>query len=185
MVRAFQDRAVPEEVIQRILSNATRAPSAGFSQGWAFLVLVEDDARRRFWKAAWPGHEHASSTRTSVMQAPLVIVPLAHKQTYLDRYAEPDKGAAPNDESIWTVPYWEVDAAFASMLMLLTAVDASLGALFFGLHDPPAVMNEFGVEPGFTPIGAIAIGYPAPDEPSPSLKRGRRPLDDVVHRDGW
>ena len=185
MVRAFQDRPVPEDVIQRILSNATHAPSAGFSQGWAFLVLVDGEARARFWSVAWPEHERGRSLRTAVLGAPVVIVPLAHKQAYLDRYAESDKGAAPDDDSRWTVPYWLVDTAFASMLMLLTAVDASLGALFFGLRDPPAVMGAFGVDPAFTPIGAIAIGYPAPDTPSPSLTRGRRPVDQVVHRDAW
>ena len=37
----------------------------------------------------------------------------------------------------------------------------------------------------YSPIGAVALGWPAPDEPSPSLARGRRPLDDVVHRGRW
>jgi nitroreductase len=71
--------------------------------------------------------------------------------------------------------------------MLLTAVDAGLGALFFGIqpeHIDP-VKAEFGIPAAYHPIGAITIGHAAPDTPSPSLARGRRGLDQVVHRGGW
>ena len=37
----------------------------------------------------------------------------------------------------------------------------------------------------FTPVGALTIGYPGTDKRSPSLKRGHRPLDDVVHHGRW
>ena len=40
MVRAYDpDRPVPTEVVDRLLEHAVRSPSAGFSQGWDFLVL--------------------------------------------------------------------------------------------------------------------------------------------------
>jgi nitroreductase len=71
------------------------------------------------------------------------------------------------------------------MLMLLTAVDAGLGALFFGIMDPAGFRAAFGVPDAFTPIGAIAIGWPLPDEPSTSLRRGRRSADEVIHRGRW
>ena len=67
--------------------------------------------------------------------APVVIVPLASKAAYLDRYALPDKGWTDRDEARWPVPYWDVDVGMASLLMLLTAVDEGLGACFFGI--PP------------------------------------------------
>jgi nitroreductase len=85
------------------------------------------------------------------------------------------------------VPYWDVDAGFAALLMLLTAVDAGLGALFFGIF-PPHVepfRSSFGVPGAYNPVGAVAIGWPAADEPSPSLRRGRRPPEEVVHRGRW
>ena len=80
-------------------------------------------------------------------RAPLLIVPLSNKSAYLDRYAEPDKGWTDRDESRWPVPYWDVDAGMAALLMLLTAVDEGLGACFFGV--PPdrlaAFREAFGV----------------------------------------
>ena len=55
MVRNYDpDRPVPPEVRERILEHAIRAPSAGFSQGWAFLVLEELADRDRFWQVATP-----------------------------------------------------------------------------------------------------------------------------------
>lgn len=183
MVRSFADRIPPREAIERILANALHAPSAGFSQGWAFLLLDEPADVTLFWDTEWPPPR--SGSRTGITTAPALIVPLSHKQAYLDRYAEPDKGWTDRDESRWPVPYWHIDTGFAALLMLLTAVDEGLGALFFGLDRVEAFRRAFGVPDAFTPIGAIALGYPAPDTPSPSLKRGRRPVAEVVHRGRW
>src|SRR5690349_13512756 len=150
MVRSFHDRPLPPGTLERIVELGLHAPSAGFSQGWAFVVLEGRDET--------------------------------------GRYAEPDKAStglgASADE--WPVPYWLVDTAMSSMLMLLAAVDAELGALFFGIFDhEEALMAELGVPEGYQPIGTIALGYPADDRPSGSTGRGRRPLDEVVHRGRW
>ena len=69
--------------------------------------------------------------------------------------------------------------------MLLTAVDAGLGTLFFGIFDTARFRRTFGVPPEYLPVGALAVGHPLPDEPSPSLKRGHRPVEEVVHRGRW
>ena len=135
MVRDYDpDRPVPPEVRERLLEHAIRAPSAGFSQGWAFLVLETPEERERFWTATTDGGA-PDGWLTRMRRAPLLIVPLSNKSAYLDRYAEPDKGWTDRDESRWPVPYWDVDAGMAALLMLLTAVDEGLGACFFGI--PP------------------------------------------------
>jgi nitroreductase len=186
MVRNYDpDRPVPPEVVDRILDAAIRAPSAGFSQGWGFLVLESPADRERFWAATTPEGWGQGQWLAGMKRAPLIVVPCSNRSAYLDRYAEPDKGWTDRDEARWPVPYWHIDTGFAALLMLLTAVDADLGALFFGIFKPDEFKKAFGIPAAYTPIGAIAIGYPAPDEPSPSLKRGRRPLDAVVHRGRW
>ena len=187
MVRNFDDRPVPREAVDRIIDNARRAPSAGFTQGWAFLVLEGREETSRFWDATFPlPADRASFRRPGLFAAPLLVVCLSHKDAYLDRYAEPDKGWTDRSESHWPVPYWDVDAGFAALLMLLTAVDLELGALFFGVFEVARFREAFGIPDAYTPVGAVAVGYPLPDErPSSSLARGRRPLDDVVHRGRW
>jgi nitroreductase len=74
----------------------------------------------------------------------------------------------------------------ATMAILLTAVDEGLGALFFGIFEGlEDLRTKFGIPDDFHPIGAVALGWPAPDEPSPSLRRGRRSEDEVIHRGHW
>jgi len=188
MVRNFDDRPVPADVLERVLVNATHAPSAGFAQGWAFVVLEGREQTETFWRLTTDDAWRARTTRQGLFDAPVIVLPLAHKQAYLERYAEADKAGAGMDvEEGWPMPYWYLDVAFASMLMLLTAVDAGLGALFFGIfRGRGELLDALGVPEGYEPIGAIALGWPAPlDHRSPSLARGRRPVQDVVHRGRW
>ena len=187
MVRRFLDRPVPAAVVERMMANAPRAPSAGFSQGWAFVVLQGAAETGLFWDAI-ADPDWVAGRRDGVAGAPVVIVPLANKQAYLDRYREPDKAyAGMQDESSWPAPFWDIDTGMASLLVLLTAVDEGLGALFFGIpsrHDE--LRAALGYPAGYRPIGAIAVGWPDPaDIPSPSLERGRRPAAEVVHFGGW
>lgn len=184
MVRSFEDRPVDHAVVERMLANAQKAPSAGFSQGWGFLVLEGKDEANRYWDMVGPD---AFKGWPDLRNAPVIIVCLSNKKVYLDRYAMPDKGWADRDEKRWPVPYWDIDTGMAAMNILLTAVDAGLGALFFGVFDHAKFRATFGVPEEYTPVGTIAIGHPKPkDRPSPSLKNvGRRETADVIHRGRW
>lgn len=185
MVRRYlADRPVPPEVIEELVDNALRAPSAGFSQGFGFLVLDRPDDVARFRSAATPP-EGRENWFAASFEAPLVIVPCSNKSAYLDRYAEADKGFTDRDDSWWPAPYWDVDTGFASLLVLLTAVDRELGACFFGIAKERlgAVREAFGIPEAFSPIAAITIGYP--DEPPRDLTARRKPVDALVHRGRW
>jgi nitroreductase len=187
MVRSFETSPLPKDVLERILRNAQRAPSAGFSQGWAFLALEGQAETGQYWSAVGPDDQDTFQW-PDLLNAPLLIVCLSNKSAYLDRYAEADKGWTDRSEAHWPAPYWDVDTGMAAMLILLTAVDAGLGALFFGI--PPAKIatfrQTFEVPLELRPIGTIAIGYPkAADRSSPSLGRGHRPAREVVHRGRW
>ena len=188
MVRTFTDDPLPPGALDRMLEHARRAPSAGYTQGWAFLALEGADETGRFWDATLPPDERAAFPWPGLVAAPAVVVALSHRDAYLDRYAEPDKGWTDRDETRWPVPYWHVDTGMAALLMLLTAVDEGLGALFFGIF-PERIAPfraAFGVPDAYTPVGAVAVGHPAADDrPSASLRRGRRAVEQVVHRGSW
>lgn len=120
--------------MERLVANATRGPSGGFSQGFAFVVLTDPDQRRMFWETTSGPEWRGESESEQLTRAPVVILPLAHKRAYLDRYGLPDKAHTPlSREEFWPAPYWDIDTGMAVMLILLTAVDLGLGALFFAV----------------------------------------------------
>lgn len=191
MVRDYSDEPVDPAFVDRALRNATHAPSAGFSQGWAFLVLDTPDDVRRWWQVTTDPESLADpdSWLTGMMRAPVVIVPCSSKAAYLRRYAEKDKGWVDRSEARWPVPFWHMDAAMASLLILQTAVDAGLGGCFFGIpvEKDEAVREAFGIDPEFDPVGVITLGHRTDSTGaagSPARRR-RTPLDEVVHRGRW
>lgn len=181
MVRSFEDRPLDRELVDRLLANARRAPSAGYSQPWSFLVFDGRGEVGRFWDVVNPKREGGWP---DLFNAPLMIVTLSEKDKAIDRYSLPDKGWTDRSESHWPVPYWDIDTAMSAMVILLTAVDLGLGALFFGIQRMAEFKTAFDIPERVMPIGAIAIGHPKPlDRPSPSLKIvGRRPAEQLVHR---
>lgn len=188
MVRDFSDEPVARPLVEHLVANATRGPSGGFSQGFAFVALTDPEQRRMFWQTTSGPEWRGESESEELTRAPVVIVPLAHKQAYLDRYALPDKANTPlSEEESWPAPYWDIDTGMGVMLILLTAVDLGLGALFFAIFEgEEALMASLGVPQGYRPIGAIAVGHPSEGERSaPELPSGRRPLGDVVRWERW
>jgi nitroreductase len=187
MVRAFQPTPVPPALVDEVLDAGRRAPSAGNSQGWAFVVLEGPEQTRRFWDVTLPPSRRETFRWQRLLDAPVIVLPLADREAYLSRYREPDKAASGLGEAErWPVPYWQVDTAFATMSILLAATDAGLGALFFGVFQrSEQLLSSLGVPEGHDLIGAIAMGYPAldADEPGRSAARPRRP--DVIHRGRW
>jgi nitroreductase len=192
MVRSFEDRPIPPEVVDRMLRNAVRAPSASNIEGWAFLVLAGPHETGPFFDLT----RRETYGLPDLFRAPLVIVCLSSKDAYLDRYAQPDKGWTDRDESRWPVPYWDVDAGMAALLILLTAEDEGLGALFFGVGGPGSALRgatdlsafraAYDIPETHRPMGAIAVGYKA----KPTTETSRRPskrrsYEAVVHRGHW
>jgi nitroreductase len=181
MVRRYDtERPISRDTLDELLRLAIRAPSAGHTQGWQFLVLDDITSRARFWEATAEGDP--DSWLSGMQTAPALIVCFSDKSAYLDRYAEPDKGWTDRDEGRWPVPYWHIDVGMAAMIILLAAQDAGLGACFFGVppHRWTALRAAFAVPARLDPVGVVSLGHPVPDRRSPSLRRGRRPLTDVV-----
>jgi nitroreductase len=123
-----------------------------------------------------------------LLGAPALIVVLVRPDAWVERYAEPDKATTGLGDGIdaWSVPYWWVDSGLAVEHLLLGAVDAGLGACFFGLFDhEPAVLASLGVPEGWRAVGTVAVGHPGPDERGRSADRRRRSIADVLHRGTW
>jgi nitroreductase len=172
MVRRFTDEPVAATDRDQILAAALRGPSAGFAQGFTFLVLESEEDRALLWETN-PEPVADPDNDAAMRRAPLVIVPLASHQAYIERYKEPDK-AVPGQEPTWRVPVWIIDTAFASMLILLAVVDLGLGATFIAPPaDLPGFRSRFEVPEDYLPIGMVLIGHRPPrvDAAAPRERR--------------
>ncbi len=198
MTRSFAAEPVPLEVLDHLVALASRAPSAGKTQGW-HLVVLSGDQTARFWDATMPVERRASFRWQGLLRAPVIALPLADPQAYVDRYAEPDKAGSGLGTGIgaWPTPYWTVDASMSVMTMLLAAEDTGLGALFFGVFDNERrLRSALGIPDRLQLLGAIALGWPATEpgiEESTargtaaglSAGRRRRPPKEIIHHNGW
>jgi nitroreductase len=190
MVRKFEARPIPDDVLRRVLDVARHAPSGGFSQGFDFLVLQKRQELEWFFRTTTDPSDPDPYPGKQTGEAPAALVlPFSNKRLYLERYAQPDKIAFGMDkEENWPVPFWTVDTSMAIMLILLNAVNEGLGAWYFGItHGEGEVHRELGVPEGCEMLGVIALGYAsADDRPSGSaVTRRRRPFEEMFHFGRW
>jgi len=186
MVRNFQSKPVSRDAIGRILDAAQHSPSAGFSQGWAYIVVTESAMKKKVGQIQGEDDFYASKRfHKFVSEAPALIVACTSEQLYHDRYREPDKLKDDGAEIGWPVPYWYFDIGCACMLIFLAGVNEGLATAFTGVFRTHEMRQLLGIPREFHPVGVISLGYPDRDVKSPSLKRGRRAVSDVVHYEHW
>ena len=185
MVRNFADKPVDPQTIQRIVDLTRHAPSAGFTQGQSFVVVTNPETKQAIAETCWEAVYVQAGYGPFLSKAPVLLIPAASEAAYHRRYREPDKINDDGTEIDWPVPYWFMDIGCAVMIALLAAVDEGLVAAFVGCSDLDGLRAVVRMPAEITPVGVIAIGYRAPDVPSPSLKRGRKPDADYVHYEAW
>ncbi len=185
MVRHFTTEPIPSASIRRMLDLAQHAPSAGFSQGSAYVIVTRPELRKKVALLQGEGEYSKAGFHGWISEAPVDIVACVSEKVYHDRYNESDKLDDEGNEIEWPTPYWFFDIGAGCMIILLAAVDQGLAAAFSGITDPPGMRRLLGIPPHYHPVGVISIGHPAKDKKSPSLKRGRKPFDEVFHYDGW
>lgn len=186
MFRNFHAKPVPRDVIDCILAFAQHAPSAGFSQGWAYVVVTAPEMRKKVGDVQGENDYYANRRfHKFVSEAPVLIVACVSERLYHDRYREPDKIREDGTEIEWPVPFWYFDIGCACMLIFLAAVNEGLAAAFTGVFQTDRMRGLLGIPEHFHPVGVISIGYPSKDVRSPSLRRGRKSFQDIVHHERW
>lgn len=186
MIRRFSNESIEPAALEWVISAGLRAPSAGFSQGLDLVVLDSSAQIDRFWGIVDP----RARKRPEPDEGPAaIVVVVSDKNAYLARYSKPDKaGLGMQREDAWPVPYWDIDAGMAALLILLAAVDEGLGAWFFGIFRGSEDLSAWlGIPEGHHPIGAIALGRPHTQElvRGSAVTQRRRDPGDAIHRGSW
>jgi nitroreductase len=195
-VRAFQQRSVAREVIERVLSAATTAPSSTNRQPWRFAVLASPAvraalveavrARTEELKAIVSRSHHAAEFAgygdffvEPLQTAQAIIVP--QYREYPDLLAELIRSGGGDPGRLPTAGAMQAELCSTSaaiMAMLAQAHAERLGACWMA---GPMVAREeicamLGIRAPWRMVGAVALGWPA-EEPPP---RPRKPLGAVV-----
>ena len=190
MIRTFRPDPVDPDALDEIMASVLHAPSAGFSQGNEFLVLTSGRALADFWRLN-ENPDFPTPEAHAAALPPVVVIVLANSDAYTERYAAPDKIRFGLDQAAnWHVPYWDVDAGMATMLILLSVVEHGLGAYFAGLFETGRhTLDHFGVPSNLRAIGFVGLGHPADvdiaSEGSSAFKLRRRPVTEIVHFEHW
>jgi nitroreductase len=160
MIREYDSdrQQIPNEIITKLIRNAHRAPSAGHTQVQEFIIVKDPSIKKKLRKAA-VNQEYVES-------APMLIVVCSNISRSVGRYGNRGKEF-----------YSVIDGAFASMLILLSAVNEGIGACFVGAFQDNKVSEILELPKDVKPIGIICIGYPA-EKPE---KLERIDIDALVH----
>jgi F420 biosynthesis protein FbiB-like protein len=179
-IRRYEANPVPPAVVEQLLEAAVWAPSAHNRQPWRFVVITDDDAKRRLATAmgdrlrrdlAADGLEPAFIDRDAgrsyarVSGAPLLIL-LCMTLSDMDGY--PDERRAQCEATMAAQ-----SVAMAGQNLLLAARALGLGACWLcaPLFCPDEVSAALGLPDDWRPQGLITAGYAAEEK-----EKTRHPL---------
>ena len=187
--RNYKTTPIDPKILENLIDQARRTPTAGNSQGVEFLVLNGEKEVAAYWNTTLDKDRRDNFPWPGLLLAPVLVIPYGMPERYLSRYQEIDKKKSGLGESIdaWPIPYWIVDASSASTALQLLVVESGMACCFFGQFEKEEkVSQRFSVPREARAIGTIAIGWAAEDERSSiSVARTRRPLGDVLHVSEW
>ena len=165
-VRKYQDKGVPEELLNQILESVMWAPSWANTQCWE-VVVVKDAGVKEALAEALP---KTNPARKHFTEAPVVLV-LCGKLGSSGYYG----GNVTTKFGDWFM----FDLGLAAQNLCLTAHDLGLGTVITGLFDHGKAGEVVGLPEGYELLSLIPLGYPAHDSKAPK----RREISDFAHYD--
>jgi nitroreductase len=155
--RALSEKKIPPEVIGRIMTAATYAPSCFNYQSWRFIVVLEEEGLKKI-------HEALPDANYWVKKAPMVAV-VATK---------PELDCRLSDRREYAL----FDSGLATQNLVLQSVREGLYAHPIAGFDPFKVKESFSIPEDFIVITLVAVGYPGNDtflnEKHKQLEQGPR-----------
>lgn len=184
-IRFLKPDPVPEELLRRLIHAATRASSPGNSQNWEFVILQDRPKKERIARAIRDGSPAAPDTsgadgvtRRMVRGAMHLIDHFADAPAIVfvcGRNAYPPQ--APLKRFVWSTVYP------AAQNLIVAARALGLGSAFTTLHEfAESTIRDTLAIPDSVFLGVtLPVGFP--DRPFGPVSR--KPIDEVLHWNGW
>ena len=157
-VRSYQDKKIPEEIIQYILEAGRLAPSAKNGQPWKFIVVKDKNLKEKLVPAC--------KSQKFVGEAPVVIVGCATNPNYKMGNGEYS---------------YALHLAIAMDHMSLEATSLGLGTCWIGAFYQDQVKEVVDVPEEVRVVALMSVGYPK----ELGVKRGRKPLSEIICYDKY
>jgi len=168
-IRKYQKRNIDESQLNYILKCGHAAPTAGNVQPWEFIVVEDTAMKRKIVDTTYVGNQkNASKHQEWLMDAPVFIIVCANKDRVVAKYGE---------ESMKKLIYLDCSASVENML--LAAVDLNLGSCYISGFRENELSQVLELPSLLEVIAFIPIGYVE----DTTIRRVKRPLSEVVHRD--
>ena len=169
--RALDDKKIPKQMIDRIMTAATYAPSCFNNQSWRFLVATSDDALEKI-------HAALPDANYWVKKAPMVVAVVT----------KPDIDCQLSDGRDYAL----FDCGLATENLMLQAFKEGLFGHAIAGFDPFKIKTAFHIPDAYILITLVAVGFPGDDaflnekhkilENSP---RDRKPESEVICYNRW
>ena len=157
-VRSYKDKEIPEEILQKILEAGRLAPSANNKQHWKFIVVKDEDLRKKLVPAC--------KNQKFVGEAPVVIAGCATNPDYVMTCGEHS---------------YSIDLAIALDHMSLEAASLGLGTCWIGAFYQDKVKDILGIPEDIRVVALMPLGFPKKLGP----KTGRKSLSEIICYDKY
>ena len=164
-IRKYQDKEIPEDLLNQILESVRWSPSWANTQCWEVIVVKDPAIKEKL-----AGTLIKNPATKAVAQAPVVLV-LCGKLKSSGYY---------NDKVTTKFGDWFMfDLGIAAQSICLTAYSLGLGTVIAGLFDHNKTKEILGVPVDHEVVAMIPLGYPAKDPEAPK----RREISEFRHND--
>lgn len=159
-VRAYEDRPIPPEHLDRILEAGRRTPSSMNQQAWDFVVVTERE-RLRELAQVWRWATHVATSAATIA----LVMPSSENRDQRETF--------------------QYDLGQATLSIMVAAVDLGIGSGHASVGDQPLARWILGLPAERECAWLVALGYPAGRPLAPLVRPNRRPVGEVVHRERW
>jgi nitroreductase len=163
-VRKYEDKAVPEAMLNQILDSVKWAPSWANTQCWEVIVIKDPALKEKVQGIIGP-----KNPATKAIVAAPVLLALCGKRDTSGYY---------NNQATTKFGDWLMfDLGLATQNICLTAHQLGLGTVIVGLFDHNKAMEILNVPEGYELVTLIPLGYPAKISSPPK----RKEISEFVH----
>lgn len=158
-IRNFLNKPIEEEKLRTVLEAARIAPSAKNRQEWRFIIVKDQEIKKKLAQAA--------KGQNFVGEAPIIIVAYALDDGYIMTSGQQS---------------YSVDVTIAVDHISLAAVEVGLGTCWIGAFYEDKVREILGIPDDYRVVHLLPIGYPAIEN---IREKNRLPINEIVKNERW